>query len=113
MPISAIRALREAAVDYLLQPVGEDTADALFRIERRFARKKIGTAAPGYPVEQSASNSIAGSEPLRLPTNFGFHCLRVDEIRRCESDGNWHDASCCWKPILICRTMKEFEDLVG
>lgn len=110
----AIRALREAAVDYLLKPVGEDVLrDALFRFEQRFREKEKSELRRLDILLNNLQQLDKGQRTLALPTNFGFHCLRVDEILRCESDGNYTTVYALeGKPILICRTMKEFEDLL-
>lgn len=110
----AIRALREAAVDYLLKPVSEESLrDALFRFEQRFQEKGKSDLRRLDILLSNLQQIDKSQRTLALPTNFGYHCIRVDEILRCESDGNYTNVfTGDDKPILICRTMKEFEDLL-
>jgi DNA-binding LytR/AlgR family response regulator len=85
----AIEAMRHAAVDYLLKPVGLD--DLNQSIERYLVRRK------NPPVQDSIQKLlelINRERKMRFNTRTGFVLLDPREIVYCEADGNYTNIYC-------------------
>ncbi len=105
----AIRAFRFAAIDYLLKPINpEDLRDAVLR-----ARQQISRPAESIDILKATMKS-----PDTLPTRITLHTqeriavVNIDDIIRCESDGNntiFMLAS--GEKIFVTKTLKQFATL--
>jgi len=105
----AIRAFRFAAIDYLLKPINpDDLKDAVVR-----ARQQIARPAESIDILKATMKS-----PETLPTRITLHTqeriavVNIDDIIRCESDGNntiFMLAS--GEKIFVTKTLKQFATL--
>jgi two-component system, LytTR family, response regulator len=109
----AMKAIKFSALDYLLKPVIlEDLQEALTKAaisdgghEQQTTQMKI--------LREHLSPPQDGMERIALPTQDGFSFVQLHDIIWCEAQSNYtlftlvHGA-----PLLVCRTMKEFEDLL-
>lgn len=111
----AIKAIRFSALDYLLKPI--DIPDLQNAINRHIIR----TALQPKEKESLVSNLInnlrqkdSSSFKLALSTNEGVHFYSPEDIIRCEGDDNYtHFYFTHTKPLIVSRTLKEFEDILG
>ncbi len=105
----AIRAFRFAAIDYLLKPINpDDLKDAVLR-----ARQQIARPAESIDILKATMKS-----PDTLPTRITLHTqeriavVNIDDIIRCESDGNNTifilDSG---EKIFVTKTLKQFATL--
>ncbi|OAV45962.1 LytTR family DNA-binding domain-containing protein [Lewinella sp. 4G2] len=108
----AIKAFRFAAVDYLLKPVdGEQLKDAVNRARERAG--EVDTASLDLLKETIR-------EPNKLPERISLHTsenimlARIEDIIRCESDGNntrfFIQGE---KSVFVTKTLKHFERLLA
>jgi len=105
----AIRAFRFAAIDYLLKPINpDDLRDAVLRARQQITR----------PVESIDILKATMKSPDTLPTRITLHTqeriavVNIDDIIRCESDGNntiFMLAS--GEKIFVTKTLKQFATL--
>ena len=108
----AIKAFRFAAVDYLLKPVdGEQLKAAVDRAKARAGE-----------VDSASLDLLKKTirEPNKLPERISLHTsenimlARIENIIRCESDGNntrfFLEGE---KPIFVTKTLKHFERLLA
>lgn len=106
----AIRALNQSAAYYLLKPIDiDELLQAVDKIKRERAH---GKQAPHAQV--LAHNTKAGAaQKIMLPTLEGFEVVAIDTILYCEAVDNFtrfHFET--GTPLLICRTLKYFEDVL-
>ena len=111
----AVQAIRFSALDYLLKPVDPD--------ELRAALDKIGTKeaaqSPQRPDQfmslmRNIVLSANGERWVALPVAEGLEMVNTNDIIFCESASNStvvHQKE--RKRLVISRTLKEFEDLLG
>ncbi len=109
----AVKAIRFSALDFLLKPIDPDELrTALDKVQQRMQQ-------PQHPDQFIAlmRNVLlhAHSEKrIALPVADGLEMVDTDTILYCESDGNYtrvHRPDT--KPLLITRTLKEFEDMLA
>ncbi|MEY2964080.1 MAG: hypothetical protein RL754_1341 [Bacteroidota bacterium] len=102
----AIRAIKHAALDYLLKPIdAEDLVKAVRKAGER-------TSTDRANVAQQAS--AGAPKKLVIPTTEGMHILNVQDIVRCESSSNYTKFYLMDKTaVLASKTMKEYEAILG
>lgn len=108
----AVRAIRFSALDYLLKPI--DPVELSVAIAK--ARKVVRITDKPAMVDMLLKNidRSTGERIIALPVSDGLELVHVSEIIVCESDSNYttlfmRDN----KRLIISRTLKEFEDLLG
>lgn len=108
----AVRAIRFSALDFLLKPI--DAIELQEAITK--AEQVIRTAEKPLMVDMLLKNidRSIGERVIALPVSDGLELVHVNEIVVCESDSNYttlylRDD----KRLVISRTLKEFEDLLG
>lgn len=108
----AVRAIRFSALDYLLKPI--DAIELQEAIEK--ADKAIHSQGRPAMVDMLLKNidRTSGERMIALPVSDGLELVHVNEIIVCESESNYttlylRDN----KRLVISRTLKEFEDLLG
>lgn len=106
----AIQALNQSAAYYLLKPVD---IDELIRAVDKIRNERT-TPAYQQHARVLADNLKAGAvQKIMLPTLEGFEIVEVSTIIYCEAVDNFtkfffeHGS-----PMLICRTLKYFEDVL-
>lgn len=108
----AVRAIRFSALDYLLKPIDAiELQEAITKAEHaiRKAEKPVMVDMLLKNIDRSM-----GERVIALPVSDGLELVHVNEIVVCESDSNYttlylRDD----KRLVISRTLKEFEDLLG
>lgn len=106
----AIEAFKQHAIAYLLKPVDEDE----LKVSLERARKQMSTTLneetltklfESLQKQQPAFNKIA------IPTLDGLELIKVENIIRCSSDGNYtyiyHGKR---EPLLVSKTLKQIEE---
>lgn len=109
----AVKAFRFSALDYLLKPVDpEELRKVIEKI------KKALTVNDNYAhidlLLENIRKKVDKFKRIALSTSDGIHLFEVSDIIRCESQDNYtkfyiKDS----KPILIAKTLKEYEDLLS
>lgn len=103
----AIQAMRLSAIDYLLKPIEPD--------ELISAVNKMNSLLPNqHDLLFHNLSSMGQSNPkLAIPSLHGFEFISVRDIVRCESSINYTKVfSKNAKPIMVAKTLKEFEKLL-
>ncbi len=110
----AIRAIRFSALDYLLKPVCIDELVA--------AVEKVGqTSTPATAqttqirlLRENLGHTSDGDMQMALPTIDGFNFVTLSDIVSCEAKRNYTECvTCQGEVLLVCRTLKEFEELLS
>ncbi len=108
----AVKAIRMSALDYLLKPIHiQELISAVNKAEQHFHNQLY---AESYShLLQNLKNPNQPNPKIALPTQDGLIFLTVDQIVRCEADGNYtkivYSES---KQILASRKLKEFENML-
>lgn len=109
----AVKAFRFSALDYLLKPVDpEDLNKVIDKI-----KKVLSTNDSFAHIDLLLENirrKVDKFKRIALSTSDGIHLFEVSDIIRCESQDNYtkfyiKDS----KPVLISKTLKEYEDLLS
>jgi len=110
----AIKAIRFSALDYLLKPI--DIFELQNAINRHIIRKNLYGGIPKKLVNNLVSNlkeKSMSSFKLALSNQEGLYFCSPAEIVRCEGINNYtHFYFKGKKPLLISKTLKEFEDIL-
>jgi two-component system LytT family response regulator len=101
----AIRAIKYAALDYLLKPIdAEDLVKAV---------RKAGVRVSHSQADVATATTKGAPKKLVIPTTEGMHILNVSDIMRCESSSNYTQFFLVGKgSVLASKTMKEYEGLL-
>ncbi len=104
----AIRALRFAAIDYLLKPVDPDELCAA--VERARTRPVAAAA----PAGRYATLADTAPTRLTLPTADGLLVVPVADIVCCEASGAYTLVYLRTRPqpVVVARSLKEYDDLL-
>jgi two-component system LytT family response regulator len=106
----AIQALNQSAAYYLLKPIGiDELVSAVAKIKRERAEESYTQHA------RILLDNMRGGpqQKIMLPTLEGFEIVTINTILYCEAVDNFtrfHLES--GAPLLICRTLKYFEDIL-
>lgn len=106
----ALKAFKYAAADYLLKPIDMDELDAAIKkVMSRHANKQA--VSPLDKLFQTIQNDQATIRKISLPTGNGLQFVEISDIIRMESSSNYTTIFIQnQKPLLVSRTLKEFED---
>lgn len=107
----AIRAIRFAAIDYLVKPIQADMLQEAFeRVKEKIYHKTAITyAAPVAELKPANETALAN---IAVPTLDGF-LLRTEDIVRCEADDRYSKLFTVDKKMIFAsRTLGDFEDLL-
>lgn len=105
----AIRAIRFSALDYLLKPV---CADELAAAVDKASPMPAATTQIRLLRDNLASTGD-GDKQIALPTLDGFIFASLRDLVSCEAKGNYSEfATVSGDALLVCRTLKEFEELL-
>jgi two-component system LytT family response regulator len=105
----AIRALNQSAAYYLLKPVNiDELVKAVEKIKTERAEKNHPTR-----TQLLVENFTSAKQRIMLPTLEGFEIVTINSILYCEAADNFTKFYFeSGSPLLICRTLKYFEDIL-
>lgn len=109
----AIRAIKFAALDYLLKPIQKnDLFDAVSRAIEKVKAKKFPPQLKYLLNQIDAVDSIG--EMLALPSGNGLDFVQVEDVIYCESDGGYTNFYIEGKerPIMVSRPLIEYEEML-
>ena len=108
----AIKAFRFSALDFLLKPVDPEELQKVIEKIETVVEKKNDFSHIDLLLENIRKN-VDNFKRIALSTSDGIHLFDISDIIRCESEDNYtrfyvknH------KPILISKTLKEYEELL-
>lgn len=108
----ALKAIRLSALDYLLKPIHiKDLIHAVNKAERHFESENYVKSY--HQLMQHLRNPQQVNPKIALPTLEGLLFLTVDQILRCQAEGNYtkiyHKDG---KESLASRKLREFESML-
>ncbi len=109
----AIKAFRFSALDFLLKPVDPDELQKVIEKIKNTV-KKNDTFSHIDLLLENIRKKVDNFKRIALSTTDGIHLFDVSDIIRCESTDNYttfHIRNS--KPILISKTLKEYEELLS
>ncbi len=108
----AIRAIKFAALDYLLKPI--DTKELLAAISKAEEKRKHSSQNDHIPVLLSNRKKDSAGQTIGLPTLQGFNFVEINDIIRVESTGSYTTFYFKLKEkVFVSHLLKEFEELLG
>ncbi|TAL58672.1 MAG: response regulator transcription factor [Bacteroidetes bacterium] len=109
----AVKAFKLSAVDYLLKPVDPD--ELISAVEK--ARQKLDETTRNIRMNSLLENVRQANESpkkIALHTASGFVIHKINEIRRCEGEGNYTKFHLLDNKILISsKTLKEYDQMLA
>lgn len=109
----AIKAFRFSALDFLLKPVGPDELEKVIDKIRTILEKDNDYSHIDLLLE-NIRKKADNFKRIALSNSDGIHLLDINDIIRCESDDNYTKFFVKnGKPILISKTLKEYEELLS
>ncbi len=108
----AIKAFRFSALDFLLKPVDpEELQKVIYKIKNVLA--KSDNYAHIDLLLENIRRKVDNFKRIALSTSDGIHLFEICDIIRCESEDNYTKFFIKNnKPILISKTLKEYEELL-
>ena len=109
----AVKAFRFSALDYLLKPVDPEDLNKVVEKIKKALNSNDNYAHIDLLLE-NIRKKVDKFKRIALSTSDGIHLFEVRDIIRCESQDNYtkfyiKDS----KPILIAKTLKEYEELLS
>lgn len=109
----AIKAFRFSALDFLLKPVDPEELQKVIEKIKNTVQKNDTFSHIDLLLE-NIRKKVDNFKRIALSTTDGIHLFDVSDIIRCESTDNYttfHIKNS--KPILISKTLKEYEELLS
>jgi two-component system, LytTR family, response regulator len=108
----AIKAFRFSALDFLLKPVDPDDLKIVIGKIKDVIEKNDNYAHIDLLLE-NIRKKVDHFKRIALSNSDGIHLFDISDIIRCESEDNYTKFYVKnSKPILISKTLKEYEDLL-
>lgn len=108
----AIKAFRFSALDFLLKPVDPDELKKVIVKIKEVVVRKDNYAHIDLLLE-NIRKKVDNFKRIALSTSDGIHLFEINDIIRCESEDNYTKFYIKnSKPILISKTLKEYEELL-
>lgn len=109
----AIQAIRHSALDFLLKPIDKD--ELVDAVDKALTQRNNNSDKHVNSLMHYLYQHIQPNERLAFPTMDGLRMLPIKDITYCESDGGYTRIfmQTGEKPLLICRTLKEVEEVLG
>ena len=109
----AIKAFRFSALDFLLKPVDPDELQKVIAKLKNVIDKNDSAAHIDLLLE-NIRKKVDNFKRIALSNSDGIHLFDVSDIIRCESEDNYTKFYIKNnKPILISKTLKEYEELLA
>lgn len=106
----AIKAFRYHALDYLVKPIDPDDLLAVCQKIREENKNKLSAQRINHLLESMQSRKI---ENIALSTAEGIIYLKLQEIVRLESEGNYtYFYTTAGEKMIVARTLKEFDQIL-
>ncbi|MFH1050418.1 MAG: LytTR family DNA-binding domain-containing protein [bacterium] len=107
----AIRAIKFAALDYLLKPV--DMYELKSSIEKAIHKREVMKSSDYQITVLKENYKNAQPEMIALPTKDGYSFFKISEIIRCQAESNYTTFYFTGKrSVIIPKTLKEYEALL-
>jgi two-component system LytT family response regulator len=108
----AVKAFRFSALDYLLKPVDPEELQKVVRKIKNVLNNTNDYAHIDLLLE-NIRKKVDKFKRIALSTSDGIHLFEISDIIRCESTDNYTTFYIRnHKPVLISKTLKEYEDLL-
>ncbi|WP_445454260.1 LytR/AlgR family response regulator transcription factor [Flavobacterium sp. 25HG05S-40] len=108
----AIKAFRFSALDFLLKPVDPEELEKVIAKIKTVLVKNDSVAHIDLLLE-NIRKKVDNFKRIALSTSDGIHLFEISDIIRCESEDNYTKFYIKNnKPILISKTLKEYEELL-
>lgn len=109
----AIRAIRSSALDYLLKPIDRDELiAAVAKAEQKLSGQNHLSQSLEVLLE-NLKHATTEHSKIALPTDDGLILVHVQNIIRCEADGNYTRFFMQGREeLLVCKTLKEFDAIL-
>lgn len=108
----AIKAFRFSALDFLLKPVDPEELEKVIGKLKNVIDKNDNVAHIDLLLE-NIRKKVDNFKRIALSNSDGIHLFEVSDIIRCESEDNYTKFYIKNnKPILISKTLKEYEELL-
>ncbi len=108
----AIKAFRFSALDFLLKPVDPDELQKVI-VKIESVLEKTNDYAHIDLLLENIRKKVDNFKRIALSTSDGIHLFEISDIIRCESEDNYTKFYIKnSKPILISKTLKEYEELL-
>ena len=109
----AIKAFRFSALDFLLKPVDPEELEKVIVKIKNVVNKNDNYAHIDLLLE-NIRKKVDNFKRIALSTSDGIHLFEISDIIRCESEDNYTKFFIKNnKPVLISRTLKEYEELLA
>lgn len=109
----AIKAFRFSALDFLLKPVDPEELQKVVEKIKAVLNQKENFEHIDLLLE-NIRKKVDNFKRIALSTNEGIHLFEISDIIRCESEDNYTKFFIKnHKPILISKTLKEYEELLA
>lgn len=109
----AIKAFRFSALDFLLKPVDPEELQKVIQKIEKVVDGKNDFSHIDLLLENIRKN-VDNFKRIALSTSDGIHLFDISDIIRCESEDNYTKFYIKnHKPILISKTLKEYEELLA
>lgn len=109
----AIKAFRFSALDFLLKPVDPEELQKVIQKIETVVERKNDFSHIDLLLENIRKN-VDNFKRIALSTSDGIHLFDISDIIRCESEDNYTKFYINnHKPILISKTLKEYEELLA
>lgn len=109
----AIKAFKFSAIDYLLKPFDPDEIQKAFERAEE-AREEENTKIKLKAFLSNFENISKEVKKIVLKTAESIHLVNVQDIIRCQSDGNYtHFYLLGGKKLMVSKTLKEYDNLLS
>jgi two-component system, LytTR family, response regulator len=109
----AIKAIKYSALDYLLKPINpEELTNAVEKLAVKLSKGKDNTSL-NFLLD-AVRSPAAGFKKIVLAEIDGFQIVDVDNIIRCEADGNYTNFYLKDnRKIVVSKILKEYEEMLS
>lgn len=109
----AIKAFKFSAVDYLLKPIdADDLRQAINRYMEHHQSTEVADKVDALLTNLKLIQNPAFTR-LAVSTQESISYIPVNDIIRCESDGNYTHIITTSKKLLVSKTLKEFDEMLS